>query len=659
MIIDELIVENFGVFRGRQSIQLTPSGIDKPIILIGGLNGGGKTTLLDALQLALYGRFARCSNRENLSYDEFIRRSVHRGIGPKDSVSVEVRFRRLMQGEEQHYIVRRTWDSAAQSPSESVRVVINGAPDATLTEGWLEHIESIIPQGVSTLFFFDGEKIEELATPKSATTVLSTAINSLLGLDVVDRLNDDLVVFGRRKAIEGKSETENQKIQTIEAEISTLETILENAETERAGCQNEFDQSQRALKEAEERYQKEGGILLARREENERDSANAKLEFEKKRVEFRHYAAGPSPLCLVDEHLQDISLQLVREHAHQDALTFAKLLERRDDKILAQYRRAKIDARQLRVLERLLHEDRNQRLPSRRFKSFLCMDRSALILIAQLIKTALPSAKREGKEIRTEIERQKEALANSEKIRASVPEQEMVAHISGILKKMKTEFNDAAAKLNLADSKITQTRREIDQKKANLVRLIESEIEAKLESSDTRRIITHISRVRTTLYVFRDAIVSRHVKRIEYFVLECFRQLLHKTSLVSEIRIDSRSYGLTLLGRDGQPLPSERLSAGERQLLSVALLWGLAKAAGRALPTFIDTPLGRLDATHRRHLVGRYFPFASHQVVLLSTDKEIESDHLASLAPYITREFTLVHDDREGFTRIVDGYFKN
>jgi DNA sulfur modification protein DndD len=57
-------------------------------------------------------------------------------------------------------------------------------------------------------------------------------------------------------------------------------------------------------------------------------------------------------------------------------------------------------------------------------------------------------------------------------------------------------------------------------------------------------------------------------------------------------------------------------------------LRGLAKASGRPLPTIIDTPLGRLDSTRRRHLLERYFPVASHQVILLSTDEEIDAASL-------------------------------
>ena len=81
----------------------------------------------------------------------------------------------------------------------------------------------------------------------------------------------------------------------------------------------------------------------------------------------------------------------------------------------------------------------------------------------------------------------------------------------------------------------------------------------------------------------------------------------------------------------------------------------MAKASGRPLPVVVDTPLGRLDGGHRRRLAERYFPHAAGQVILLSTDEEIDVDLYATLAPHLARAYHLDHDERGG-TVIKPGY---
>ena len=108
----------------------------------------------------------------------------------------------------------------------------------------------------------------------------------------------------------------------------------------------------------------------------------------------------------------------------------------------------------------------------------------------------------------------------------------------------------------------------------------------------------------------------------------------------------------------GGSIPTNRLSAGERQLLAVAILWGLAKASGRPLPVVIDTPLGRLDGTHRRHLLTRYFPDASHQVILLSTDTEITGKARDSMEDVIAHSYTLRYREDMSATTVERGYFQ-
>jgi DNA sulfur modification protein DndD len=126
---------------------------------------------------------------------------------------------------------------------------------------------------------------------------------------------------------------------------------------------------------------------------------------------------------------------------------------------------------------------------------------------------------------------------------------------------------------------------------------------------------------------------------------------------VQSIHINPETFAIEHTGGNGKPLSMGRLSQGERQLLATALLWGLAKASGRPLPAVIDTPLGRLDSSHRSHMLNRYFPVASHQVILLSTDEEVDEDSWHRLKPHIGRSYHLKFDDTSRSTTATEGYF--
>ena len=125
MILDRLTIHNFGVYAGRQAIELTPPSPQRPVILIGGLNGGGKTSLLDAIQLCLFGSHAKVSNRSALSYPDYLCRSIHRGTG-SDEASIEIRFRHTVDGSEDNYTLFRSWRRNGSGCKERLEVLKNG-----------------------------------------------------------------------------------------------------------------------------------------------------------------------------------------------------------------------------------------------------------------------------------------------------------------------------------------------------------------------------------------------------------------------------------------------------------------------------------------------------------------------------------------------------
>jgi len=186
MILDCIALKNFGIYGGRQEAALAPTEDRKPIILFGGMNGGGKTTLLDAIQLALYGAKAHCSGRGKLGYRDYLREMIHRGADPTDGAAVELRFRRVVDGEIHYYRLARSWCQTAKGIDEHIEVTRDAEYDALLSEHWDEYIESYIPNGISHLFFFDAEQIKDLAEGEHAAEILGTAIHTLLGLDLVD-----------------------------------------------------------------------------------------------------------------------------------------------------------------------------------------------------------------------------------------------------------------------------------------------------------------------------------------------------------------------------------------------------------------------------------------------------------------------------------------
>ena len=196
MFFERLVIQNLGIFRGEHALDLTPADPARPVVLLGALNGSGKTTVIEALQLALYGKRAEFGWRGAKAtgvkgYQQYLEQVRNRNAKPSEPTVAEVTLR-LADG--RRLRVRRYWSFLKTTPREDVSVFVNGndAPDLQLSTGWDEEIERILPVRLSELFFFDGEKIEKLADPTKSGEVIKTAIASLMGLDLVDHLVDDL-----------------------------------------------------------------------------------------------------------------------------------------------------------------------------------------------------------------------------------------------------------------------------------------------------------------------------------------------------------------------------------------------------------------------------------------------------------------------------------
>ena len=658
MILDDMTVQNFGLFANRQTIKLTPPAPKKPLILFGGLNGAGKTTLLDALQLCLFGPSARISNRGSLAYSEYLSRCIHNGsVFPEAAVGIS--FRHTAKGVEEHYRLHRSWRRTNGVCKEQFEVIRNGEPESALARNWASQVEDFFPANIAHLFLFDGEQIEGYASQEDSSALVGTAIQNLLGLDIVDQLEKDLRVYERRKRSEDRDDPYEEEIVAAEAELRDLRSQAITVKQERASLKtHQIDRRSRALKEVEDKYQRLGGKLYEQRVTLESYLTTAEGVVKEGAAVLRNVAAGPLPLLLVRELLESTESRDHHEEECRRARELFEELSQRDRDAIEYLQTQSTDKKVVDTLRAFFDQDLVERQSRSKEETTLDLVPEVRNDLNTLLRGDLDKLKEEAV---TCLKQQKKAEANADRARLefqNVPSEDIIAEIASERDILKKEIATLEAKYDTMGQEVERLQRNIERKEQSLMRLIEEDAKYRGDREDRVRILRHAAKVRTTLGEFRRAVIGCHIRRIEQLVLESYQQLLRKESFVTRLSIDPASFSLTLFGRDGRVLSAEQLSAGERQLLAIALLWGMAKASGRLLPTAIDTPLGRLDTYHRTHLVERYLPFASHQVLLLSTDEEIAGDYLERLRPWIGRSYQLAYDDKVCQTQVVPGYFK-
>lgn len=657
MILDELVLHNVGAFRGRHSVVLTPPSPSKPVIVIGALNGGGKTTFLDSLQLALFGSLARTAARRTSSYHTYLQRLIHQGVSGGEGAAVELAFHVHQEGVQRNYRVLRSWTVSGSSVRERLDVLVDGKLDRPLTERWAEQVEAFVPRGVAELFFFDGEKIETLAELDNAREMLRTAIGALLGLDLVDRLATDLAVVERNNRTKLAPPAIHKLLDGANRRVNDARTAATATRQEAARCRTVAERAENKLQQIEAQLRLEGSELLDQRRKLEDDQQHLSKSLQANDSRLLDLASGSAPLRLVHRNLVEVLEQAQREVTANEHSHVAEVLAERDHDIIQQLRTRRVKKQTIDDLEAFLAQERRDRLEAAKVERVVGLDAEEASHLRSLLDHDLD---RITEQINNAVDERDSLVSQLEDVGhtlAAVPDNRALDALRTQREQALAEWTTASAAAAHANARVKEAETKVADAQHSVERLLQKATDEVTEHDDIQRIIQHSERVRGTLATLRVEATRRNLHRIQALVIEALQRLLHKDQLVTELQIDPATFTIELRGRDGAVILPQQLSAGERQLLAVSLLWGLAKASGRPLPVIIDTPLGRLDGVHRGHLISRYFPHASHQVILLSTDQEIDHEAWAALYPHVGHAYRLEYDDDKGHTTAEAGYF--
>ena len=656
MILQSIKLVNFGLYCGEHEIQLAHKQ-DKPITLIGGLNGRGKTTLLDSITLGLYGRRAlKYLQDERIKYSSYLNNHINKNAPYGSMTSITIT---LADSEQTTDVITicRAWEKRyKQIPEEVLTATRNGIEDEYLSQNWDYFVEEILPLNISRFFFFDNEKIAQIADDESFDLV-KDSIRSLLGLTTIDQLITDMAKLTKRS----QSEDEDSESNKIAAEIDYLQTQIskcdENAKAaydEAAHYQSLIVRTRKLFDEESELFWKAGGNLGLERSrlQSELQELEAKMKlFEEEAMQSVCDSFTPLILCV--PQLNNIQNKQTSEELRRKRKYYIEVLEQL--KTILETQSAYSDIFKNEALT-FINDAKIKLCPEIETSNINRLSEEASHQLMDILKT-YPQKLNSIISLLTNIETNRK---NSVQIESHLAREVNDAETHKIWKKM-MELNDIANQheisKKLADEKLHHIEREREMYISRRGKLISDSFNLQKTHGEVARLIRYSQIVMQTMEVFKERLTEMRVHDLSDKILECFTAMVGKASMIHHVQINPQTLDIKLIDFSNKELLKSQLSAGEKQLFAISIIWGLAKCSGYDMPVVIDTPLGRLDSQHRQHFVEGYLPYASKQVVVLSTDEEINGRYLDLIVPYVNKAYTLVYDEETRSSTIVSGYF--
>lgn len=621
MILQSLRLINFGLYGGEHRFDLAPEPDgQKPVVLVIGHNGAGKTTFLESVRLALYGKRALGARVGQAEYEQHLLKRIN-NFAQDRSASVELAFKSQHLGNEDLYIVRRSWAARGASVVESLEFERNGASVEDIpSEDWNHYLEDIIPAGVSQLFFFDGEKIQDIADDQESTG-LTDAIKSLLGIDILDQLRGDLALY-KSRSMDRDSDIDLEGLRR-DLEIAKSDLVL--AEEEIGSLSAKRTQLARRSEASQKSFEQEGGGIALSRETLSEELKRVETDLTKQTNALKSLVNGVAPFALAPNLLERFSSDLEKARGQHGATAIEAFVSSFQAAV------GKDDATWTKAHFRLLKDFAKKRQSS-----------GPKMALSTEPDWILPKFSRVADE-RVKVATLSTQLAELQKQRTTLKDQLKnfrPGAASGAfeeLKKAEFELGAVETELYRKQGEATQARALIDRLEREL-RKSQDAVFALAKAEEKRDLAT---RAQAALNEYEERIVQLRLASLSKHFIEAFSGLVTRKSLVHDVIVDPNSFRLKLIGKEGKEITPSELSAGERQLFAISMLWALGRTSGRELPMIIDTPLSRLDRKHRTNLMANYVPSSSAQVIMLCTDTELTPDLSEIINPYVSRRFEI------------------
>lgn len=660
MWIAKIELFNFKSYQ-HQMFEFPQPKAGRNIVLVGGMNGYGKTSILEALYLGLYGKEAvehlgRAGLKDDVGYRKFLERALHGTAIRTGRESMWVKIQ-INQTKAEGFEITRKWFFARSGDwTGEDEVVIYPVRDgirgrAVIAEKLPEILDQrFIPVHIAPFFFFDGEEVKKLADQGRGHQIRS-GIEGLLGVDLLRKLKKRLEEFQANRST-GIAVMDEDKHRDLFATLTRHESEFEEAEKKHRALLDAVKalQAQRTSITNNMMQLGAGAGDVASVSDVVKQQADAETELKVTEDALDDVVATKLPFHLVARDLMEsLSKQVQQEMARESWESRKRSLEPEKAKFIGTFYDTKEPP-----LQPALTAEQETALQARLNAAWESLFYPMPEGCAEVVLHEYLGAKREAllhamNGLRLGAQDVLGLVSKRESLQKKI--RELVSRYSkieghdrdGTLAKLNAELTTVNATLDQRQKELGDLERQIaglkgtiDQERALYTR----EHEKFVQANPVKSMVGCAEKVCNLVEDLIPKLYALKVEQLAAAMTNVYKKLAHKR-IIHRIEIDE--VGETrILSKEGEEISFDK-SAGENQVFATALLAGLAEISGLDAPLVVDTPLGRLDSTHRSNILNYWISNKERQVILLSQDKEIDRDTYAAMEPNVAMTYLLQH----------------
>lgn len=664
MKIKRIYAENYKTYK-QLDLDLEVTA-DRPIILIGGGNGCGKTTLFDAIYHALYGLDVKTLRQ----FEELFNAGERITSGMKNKhIVLQVDFSGFVVNKEQQYRLKRAYMLAEDRVLESVTLSMGGntftygsgstAQQRSANEEVVNKIIAAnLPKELSYYFLFDAMKTSDLLKEEQINKLIEKNINSVMGFSKYSRLrkgSESLLAEKKQERLENENQRKEYGKLTKEKEDLENEVQELNSEYSKAliFANDNLDQYTQ-LKEGRNadsitqdkirHLQQDVDNTLKAEQEYRQDADILAKDLELKVVYPKLASLLSTEIEMIAHAKEEATSSRANILSDQQIEVFTNnLVKLIEERYLAG---RKIDVAVLIEEMKQQQEQENTYEDKYAFLSSDDIDRLNKLIYSSSANpfVILDDKRTQLNNSIKELSRQREQIREYQRV-LNGNDYTFIELYESNTKRI-NELKDVIASKN---DKVKELKKKIATYDYDMPQVPDPQYDLLCKLPD------FFKELSVKLLRAKKASIERMMRDQLNINLVVYAGVIGRVELSAE---NSDEISFKIYHKDGNEIYLNQLNAGAKQTVMQVLLKVLYTLGDYEPPVMIDTVMGVLDKESREVILERYFPDLAHQTILLSTDTEITTENdFAKIQAYVAKTYTLHRDKENQCTTISEDYF--